>query len=158
PIFRLPRPDGKPLTVLAGPEANIFVGRYGDEFLSTQEFWQEFDNTMRGGSSDSVQRAREGEANRQRRARSSRSYSRARVLDRVPRMGEITLEVANWQPGQSIAVLPALQRIVAEQLGQLLVRFGPGDYLEDFITYLNTTISATMDISPDRDRSRLSSP
>lgn len=32
PIFRLPRP-GKPLTVLVGPDANVFMARYEDEFL-----------------------------------------------------------------------------------------------------------------------------
>ncbi|GAC1342583.1 MAG: cytochrome P450 [Ktedonobacteraceae bacterium] len=83
-----------------------------------------------------------GQANRQRRSRSSRSYSRARVLDQLPRMIELTHEFTQeWQPGNSVAVLPSMQRVVAEQLGQLLVRHGPGDYLEDFKTYLDTNIT-----------------
>ena len=36
-----------------------------------------------------------------------------------------------------------MQRIVAEQLGRLLVGFGPGDYLPDLILHLDTLITAS---------------
>lgn len=137
PIFRLPRP-GKPLTVLAGPDANTFVARYEDEFFTTRKPWEDFDMFMENGG---MGNARNEEDNRQRRTRSSRSYSRARVLDQLPRMIEITHEFTHWQAGESIAVLPSMQRIVAEQLGQLLERYGPGDYLADFKTFLDTNIT-----------------
>jgi cytochrome P450 len=158
PIFRLPRP-AKPLTVLAGPEANTFLARYEDEFFTTREFWQDFDTSMGIGGTGGMSQARDGAANRQRRARSSRSYSRARVLDQLPRMIEITHEYTRtWQPGQSITVLPAMQRVVAEQLGQLLVRYSPGDYLPDFITYLNTNITTSLPGMDTQARAALSSP
>jgi len=140
PVFRLPRPDKPPLTVLVGPQANVFVARYESGFFTTREHWEDF-NTNIGGSSFSD--VRNGQANRQRRAQSSKSWSRARVLDQLPRMIEITRDCSNWQPGESFVVRPAMQRIVAEQLGRLLVGFGPGEYLQDFITYLDMLITTS---------------
>lgn len=140
PIFRIPRPDKSPLTILVGPEANVFVARYESEFFTTREHWEDF-NTNIGGTSFSE--VRDGQANRQRRAQSSKSWSRVRVLDQLPRMIEITRNCSNWQPGESFAVRPAMQAIVAEQLGRLLVGFGPGEYLQDFITYLDMLITTS---------------
>src|SRR5207249_2210106 len=42
------------------------------------------------------------------------------------------------------AVRPSMQRIVAEQLGRLLVGFGPGEYLQDLVTYLDTAIMTSL--------------
>lgn len=140
PVFRIPRPDKPPLTVLVGPEANVFVARYESEFFTTSKHWEDF-NTNIGGTGFSE--VRDGQANRQRRAQSSKSWSRARVLDQLARIVEITRDFSNWQPGESFAVRPAMQRIVAEQLGRLLVGFGPGEYLQDFITYLDMLITTS---------------
>jgi cytochrome P450 len=145
PVFRLPRP-GKPLTVLAGPEANVFMARHEDEFFTTREQWEDFDTVLGTGG---IATARDGQANRQRRAHSSKSYSRARVLDQLPRMIEITREFSRWQPGESIAVRPGMQRVIAEQLGRLLVGFGPGEYLQDLVTYLDTAIMTSLDRGRD---------
>ena len=148
PIFRLPQP-GKPLTILAGPEANTFMARYEDEFFITRLPWEDFDSSLATLGSIGTSKAGDGEDNRQRRARSSRGYSRAQVIYQLPRMIEITHEFTQaWLPGSSVAVLPSMQRVVAEQLGQLLVRHGPGDYLQDFITYLDTNINLAFNPGP----------
>ncbi len=154
PIYRLPRPDQKPLVVLAGAEANAFTSRYGDEFFVSADLWKEFNNAM-GGMAGGMTTMRDGDANRKRRAYTGRSYSRMQVLDQLPRMVEITRRYAQWQPGQSIEVLPSLQRIVAEQLGQLLVNYSIGDYLEDFVLYLSTSIASSF---ITKNRETLSSP
>jgi len=140
PVFRIPRLDKPLLTILVGPEANVFVARYESEFFTTREHWEDFNTNISGTSFSEV---RDGQANRQRRAQSSKSWSRARVLDQLPRMIEITRDCSNWQPGESFAVRPAMQAIVAEQLGRLLVSFGPGEYLQDFITYLDMLITTS---------------
>jgi cytochrome P450 len=137
PVFRIPRPDKPPLTVLAGPQANVFVDRYESEFFTTREHWEVFDKHITSGMAE----ARDGAANRQRRAQSSKHWSRARVVDQIDRMIGITREFGNWRPGTSFAVRPAMQRIVAEQLGRLLLGFGAGEYLQDCITYLDTLIT-----------------
>jgi len=139
PIYRLPREDKQPLVILAGAEANAFTSRYGDEFFVSAELWKEFNNAM-GGMAGGMTTTRDGAVNRQRRSQAGRDYSRTKVLDQLPRMLAITHQYAQWQPGQSIEVVPSMQRIVAEQLGQLLVNYSIGDYLEDFVIYLSTSI------------------
>ena len=154
PIYRMPRPDQKPLVVLAGAEANTFTSRYGDEFFVSADLWKEFNSAM-GGMAGGMTTMRDGEANRKRRARTVRNYSRTQVLDQLPRMVEITKRYAQWQPDQIIEVLPSLQRIVAEQLSQLLVNYSIGDYLEDFVLYLSTSIASSF---ITKNREPLSSP
>ncbi|MBA2679355.1 MAG: cytochrome P450 [Ktedonobacteraceae bacterium] len=154
PIYRLPRPDQKPLVVLAGAEANAFTSRYGDEFFVSAELWKEFSDAM-GGMAGGMTTMRDGEVNRKRRAQTVRSYSRTQVLDQIPRMVLITHRYAQWTSGQVIEVLPSMQRMVAEQLGQLLVNYSIGDYLEDFVLYLSTSIVSSFGA---KKRDALSSP
>ena len=142
PVFRLPQPGQAPRIILAGPEINVFLARHEDEFFTTREQWEQFDTAMSHQSS--MTSARDGVANRKRRAQSSRQWSRARILDQIPQMIEITRAwTQEWQPGLSIAVHASMRRLVAEQLGRLLVGVSPGEYLDDLVTYLNTTIVNT---------------
>ena len=69
PVFRLPQLDKEPRIILAGPEANVFMARYEDEFFTTREHWKEFDATISQNRS-SMAGARDGEANRKRHAAS----------------------------------------------------------------------------------------
>src|SRR5262249_18100993 len=96
PVFRIPRPDKPPLVVLAGPQAIVFVARHESEFFTTREHWQDFDQNI--GST--ISEARDGPANRQRRAQTSRVWSRARVVDQLGPMIAITRDFSDWQPGE----------------------------------------------------------
>lgn len=140
PIFRLSGPN-KPLIVMAGPAVNVFVARHEDEFFTTSEHWKDFYEVI---GAEGIADSRDGQANRMRRAQSSKSYSRARVLDQLPWIIDITREYSQWQANESIAVRTTMQQIVAEQLGHLLLGFGPGEYLQDFITYLDTAITTSL--------------
>lgn len=140
PIFRVRGPDSV-ITVLAGPAANVFVGRFGTEILSEKAFWQGFDQEYAGRELG----GREGDANRQRRALLSRGYSRGGVLDRLPTLVEISRHhMQGWQAGQRVLFFPWIQALVAEQLGQLLTHYGPGEYVPDLDTFLRVATSATM--------------
>src|SRR5579883_226319 len=139
PIFRLPGPNG-PRTILAGPAANLFTARYGGKFFTTREVWQDFDKAL---GNQNI-RARDGVANRQRRARSARYYTRASVLDQLPLLLEITRRFTVWPVGASVDVHGVLQRVVAEQLGQVLTHYEMGEYLPDLLNYLNTAIATTL--------------
>jgi cytochrome P450 len=146
PVFRLAQAGKEPRVILAGPEANVFMARHEDEFFSTREHWEQFDATITQRQGSGMIEARDGEANRKRRAGSSRQWSRTRILDQIPQMIEITLECTrDWQKGASIAVHASMRRLVAEQLGRLLVGYEPGEYLDDFVTYLNTAITNTLE-------------
>ncbi len=147
PVFRFPQPGQAPRIILAGPEINVFMARHEDEFFTTGEQWEQFDAMISQQPSSGMTEARDGEANRRRRAQSSRQWSRARLLDQIPQMIEITLEsTQDWQPGSRIAVHASMRRLVAEQLGRLLLGVSPGEYLDDFVTYLNTTIVNTLKV------------
>ena len=147
PVFCLPRPGRAPQIILAGPEINVFMARHEDEFFTTGEQWEQFDAMISQQPRSGMTEARDGEANRRRRAQSSRQWSRARLLDQIPQMVEITLEsTQDWQPGSRIAVHTSMRRLVAEQLGRLLLGVSPGAYLDDFVTYLNTTIVNTLKV------------
>jgi cytochrome P450 len=152
PVFQLPRPGLAPQIILAGPEISVFMARHEDEFFTTGEQWEQFDAMISQQPRSGMTEARDGEANRRRRAQSSRQWSRARLLDQIPHMVEITLEsTQDWQPGTSIAVHASMRRLVAEQLGRLLLGVSPGEYLDDFVTYLNTTIVNTLRVGNQSD-------
>jgi cytochrome P450 len=152
PVFRLPQPEREPRIIMAGPAINVFMARHEDEFFTTGEQWEQFDAMISQQPKGWMTEARDGEANRRRRAQSSRQWSRARLVDQIPQMVEITLEsTQDWQPGTRIAVHTNMRRLVAEQLGRLLIGVSPGDYLDDFVTYLNTTIVNTLKVGNTSD-------
>ena len=158
PVFWLPQSGQDPRIILAGPEINVFMARHEDEFFTTGEQWAQFDAMISQQPRSGMTEARDGEANRRRRAQSSRQWSRARILDQIPQMVEITLEwTRDWRPGSHIAVHANMRRLVGEQLGRLLLGVSPGDYLDDFITYLNTTIVNTLKVG-NQSRYRFDSP
>src|SRR6266404_169752 len=145
PVFRLPQPGQEPRIILAGPEINVFLARHEDEFFTTGEQWEQFDAMISQKPNSGMTEARDGKANRRRRAQSSRHWSRARILNQIPQMIEITRAwTQDWQPGSRIAVHASMRRLVAEQLGRLLLGISAGDYLDDFVIYLNTTIVNTL--------------
>lgn len=147
PIFRIPRQE-TPLTVLAGPDANVFVGRYMTDILSEQAFWQGFLEEYTGKQAQS---SHEGEVNRARRALLSRSYSRGRILDRLPFLVDMTRDkAALWQDGEGVSFFPWVQTLIAEQLGQLLTHQSAEGYVPDLDVFLNTTIQTTMTKSQAR--------
>ena len=147
PVFQLSQPGQAPRIILAGPEINVFMARHEDAFFTTSEQWEQFDAMISQKPRSGMTEVRDGEANRRRRAQSSRQWSRARLLDQIPQMVEITLEsTQDWQPCSRIAVHTSMRRLVAEQLGRLLLGVSPGDYLDDFVTYLNTTIVNTLKV------------
>src|SRR5215831_3397310 len=115
PVFCLPRPGQAPRIILAGPAINVFMARHEDEFFTTGEQWEQFDAMISQKPKGGMTEARDGEANRRRRAQSSRRWSRARILDQIPQMIEITHQcMQSWQPGSSIAVHASMRRLVAE--------------------------------------------
>src|SRR5215471_3362349 len=91
PVFRLPQAGQAPRVILAGPEINVFMARHEDEFFTTGEQWEQFDAMISHEPRSGMTEARDGEANRRCRAQSSRQWSRARLLDQIPQMIEITL-------------------------------------------------------------------
>lgn len=147
PIFRVPGPE-KSLIILAGPEANVFVGRFMTEILSEQAFWEGF---VEEYTSREAHISHEGEINRARRALVSRSYSRGRILERLPLLVDLTRQQASeWQLDESVHFFSWIQVLVAEQLGQLLAHHGTEGYVPELDLFLRTAVQTTMQKSQDR--------
>lgn len=118
PIFRL-RVAGRRFTVLAGPEANIFMAQADGDLLRSREFWGDF--AAEWGAPNMLT-SLNGEAHAFQRRMMKPGFARGAILERLPLMAEIVREhVRDLRPGQRVAVLPLVQAIVSDQLGELLI-------------------------------------
>ena len=139
PVFRV-RALHRRLTVLAGPEANLFVTREGSKHLRSREFWMDFDKEL--GAARSMLSMDGAEHVRMRKAQQS-GYSRSFIHEHLDDVIAITRrEVAEWPVDKPIPGLHALQRIVTEQLGTIAAGVSPRDYLDDMIVFVRTLLAA----------------
>jgi len=139
-IFRVRVPN-QSFTVLAGPEANTFMSRMGDEYLSPCEIWTEF---AREWETDAFHLRLEGVTHNHLRQVMSRGYSQAAILPHTDLLVQTTQQMVNqWHPGQRVKVVDAMRQLVVDQLGLALVNCAAGEYLDDlrrfFVTNLNVT-------------------
>ena len=139
PIFRI-RLFNKPYTVLAGPEANRFIAREGDTHLRSKEFWQEFVDEF--GAKKSLINT-DGEIHDKIRKVMKRGYGRASISGRYQELIDITDRMLQdeWQPGQRLRVVPAMQRLAAEQLGIMVAGRAPGEYVDDLRVFIRYALN-----------------
>ncbi len=139
PVFRV-RALHRRFTVLAGPEANLFVTREGSRHLRSRETWMDFDKEL--GAARSMLSMDGAEHARMRKAAKS-GYSRSFIHEHLHEVIAITRrEVARWPLDEPIPALHALQRIVTEQLGTIAAGVSPRDYLDDMIVFVRTLLAA----------------
>jgi cytochrome P450 len=128
PIFRVSA-LGQMMTVIVGPEANLFFSQMGSTYLRSKELWEAYADEQ---GADNLINAVDGEQHTYLRKIMKPGFSRATILPRIPDVVAVTRHVlAPLQPGQQIAVLPLLQRIITEQLGMLLTGRSPEPYIAD---------------------------
>lgn len=137
PIFRI-RALNETYTVIAGPEANMFFSREQGQHLRSKEFWAGIDQEMAANitliSSDGPDHA----ALRQ---ISKRGYSRSLYEAHFPEVVAITRQkVDEWPVGETRSVVPWVQKVVTEQLGQVIVGTSPGDYGMDVYNFIRTAL------------------
>jgi cytochrome P450 len=141
PVFRV-RALHRRFTVLAGPQANQFMSRDGDAHLSGREDWATFADEI---DSKYFLAAIDGQDHARLRSIIKKPYSRRAVLARLPELVSITRDMAaGWQVGEPFVVFPTVQRLVAEQIGQLLLGSGPGDKFGDFVIFMRTLLNAVL--------------
>jgi cytochrome P450 len=117
--------------VLAGPEAAIFLGtQEGRDCLRSKEFWQGLVDEY-GGHRTIL--GEDGESHRELREILRRGYSRDALKDRLGELVTITDRAIDrdWPVGTRVPVVQALQYMVTDQLGQLLVGSARPEYLRD---------------------------
>lgn len=138
-VFRV-NAGARQMIVLAGLEANQFLGRWGAEYLGSEVLFGGFAREL--GTEDFLV-ALDGERHRELRRMMRAGYSRAALLPHFEQVIEVTRAMLRAQPvGARLRVLPLLQRIVTEQLGAVLVHRAPGEYFEDIRVFLRFVMNA----------------
>ncbi len=141
PVYRVQALHRK-FTVLAGPQVNLFMSREGDAYLNGREDWTTFANEI---NSKYFLAAIDGPDHSRLRGITKKPYSRSSVLDKLPELIDITRQVTTrWQVGNRFVVFPTMQRMVAEQIGQLLLGSGPGERFGDFVIFMRTLLNAVL--------------
>ena len=139
PVFRV-RGLRRRFTVLAGRDANLFVARDAGGLLRSGDSWRDFCAEL---GADRALLTMDGPEHVRMRRAQQRGYSRRFVLEHLAEVVAIARrEVAGWPVGERIAVVPALQRIVTEQLGTLAGGVSPGGVLDDLVVFVRTLLAA----------------
>lgn len=155
PAFRV-RVLGREQTVIAGPEAAVFMGTaQGRQCLRSREFWEGL--TAEYGAERTLT-GEDGEVHKQMRAVLRRGYSRQAIEGRYDQVLAITQAALerDWAPGARVPVVPAMQYMVVDQLGILLTGEAPREYVED-IRLLITVILNVL-VTKQRPRALLRDP
>lgn len=143
PLFCFPMPAlNRTVTVLAGPQANLFMAREGHLYLGMQAFRQA-QNEAYGVEKTLV--SLDGELHTHLRRVQQRGYARSTLDNRYAELvgiGQHTAET--WLPGQSLGVTKLMQQLVAEQIGMGVLNASPGAYLKDLLYFLHTVILVTL--------------
>ena len=138
PVYRV-RVFGREQTVLAGPEAAEFLGSAeGRDCLRSKEFWSGLVHEY--GASRTLTGV-DGDIHHEMRRIMRRGYSRNAISGHYDEVIDLTRIGLNryWPTGSAVSVVPALQRLVVDQLGMLTTGQAPQEYVEDIrllITYI----------------------
>ena len=138
PIFRI-KILNKTYTVLAGPEANIFMSRHSSEFLRSKEFWQAMVEEF-GASKLLV--AEDGESHKRLRGVMQRGFARSALNGRYDEVFAITDRILTeeWPDKAEIPVVRAMQKLVTEQLGYITANRSAGEYVDDIRTFIKRVL------------------
>ncbi len=126
PVFTVKTPY-QTYTVLAGAEAATFMSsKDGRECLTVGSSWQ-FVEEQFGGKDSLV--AVDGPQHKQWRTLLQRGYSREAIADRYSEAVEVIDDSVDkhWRPGDSVPVLPAMQKLSIAQVGTFVGGVRPTD-------------------------------
>lgn len=141
---------GNEYTAIAGVEAANFMGtREGRECLRSREFWQGLVNEY--GASKTLTGV-DGEVHNELRSVLRHGYSKEAIKGRYDELIAITdrVLVRDWRVGEKVPVVQAMQYIVTEQLGAMIVGQSPREYVKD----IRTTILYILNVLVTRQRPR----
>ena len=117
PIFRV-RVPGREITVLAGPEANVFLAREAEEILRSRETWLPF---VRQFGAERNLLSEDGDLHSRLRRLMKRTHARSMAAPHVGMLSGVVRRQAGALPiGRRLQVIAALRPMIAEQLGRLM--------------------------------------
>jgi cytochrome P450 len=133
PIFRI-RAPGRRFVCIAGPEAAGFLASHGKSVFRSLEPMANFHNQMNASRSivtmDGVDHVTTRKAQ-------AKGYALPVMRDRAAEVVDLTrAEIARWPVGKPFEALPALQSVIAEQMGHMMAGYSPRGYTHDLSTLL----------------------
>jgi len=137
PIYRV-RVPGREFTIMGGIEANQMLARTGDEYFISGPLFGDFGREM---GTRQFMIALDGEEHTRLRRLMRNGYSRQALLPHLDEAVDITRRhIASWPVGGQVTVMDAMQRIVTEQIGALVIGHAAADYFEDLRIFMVTVL------------------
>ena len=141
PVFEI-RLLRRRILVLAGAEANRFVHRKGRLHFSSCEPYRGLADSLRASRLMLNMDGREHVAMRKAFAP---AFGRTRFHEFLgPAAETARRRVAEWPRGEPIAPLFSIQQIIADQTGEILTGEPVSEYLEDIVTFLETSLTTVV--------------
>lgn len=141
PVFQLTVP-GQKITVLAGPEANLFAMKEGHRVLRSLEAWRDNDHEM---GSDRSMISLDGAEHRAYRRVEGRAYSRSFFAAGLrPALAVLAEDLAPFQPGDVLPVATWCKKTITEQLARMAVGGTTRPYLPDLLHFIQTALQVTV--------------
>ncbi len=138
PVFRV-RALSLAFTVLAGLDANKLFQREGRTYFRSL---LAFEGMARAFGAHRLILNMDGDDHFQLRRALKEGYSRSYALKRMAQVYDIACGIVDgWPTERPFTVVPAVQRIVGEQVGQLCTGVSPEAYIEDLVYYLEQALA-----------------
>ena len=132
PVFEIRPPFAKPMTFLAGPEANHWVHRHGRMHLKAGGYFADFERVY---GAHGVLPALDGTDHFRLRKAMGPAYSRARLAGRLDEVYRLVRQhMATWKAGETFPVR-ACRRMINAQLSPLCLAVESQDIIDDLMDF-----------------------
>lgn len=122
-------------TVLAGLEANLFLQREAEQYLTSETL---FGGMARQLNTDMLLTVLDGEPHRHMRKLMRPGFSRSAIGPHIDKVIGIVREYAeSLKPGDEIAVFDSMRRLICNAIGLITTGIKPGDRYQDVLTFLS---------------------
>ncbi len=136
----------KEMVGMAGVEANLFITRNGRALFGAKDFRQKQLDEL---GSDKYIVGMDGDDHYRHRKLITRGYSRTTIEHRYPDIAEITRNQARrWQTGASLSAYRALQEIVTEQIGAMMLNYATPEKWQTICGYVSAMIASSFSSRP----------
>lgn len=141
PVFRVRAPFHS-YTVMVGPEANLFLQRQGRLYLRSLKAFAPLVETM---GAHRLMVSMDGGDHFRWRKEMGRGFSHSVILDKLDTAAHIANRaIDEWPEREPFSVLPAVRRIVIEQISELCASTAATEYVDDLTYYLDAILATRM--------------
>lgn len=139
PVFEIAPPFSKPKIFLAGPEANRWVRRHGRKYLTSRNYFAQFEKVY--GATGALPSLDGTDLFRYRKAMTP-VYSRRRLEEQLDMVYRKAREyMADWKVGESYPGNELCVRMVNAQMSPLFISIDSQDIMDDIITFKERALS-----------------